>query len=198
MSPYFIVSPDSTFSFYHQYNLETGWDYTYVEIENGSGWWQTLDEYNGLQSTWIQEIFSLAEYSGQTVRLRFRLVSDYSVYTEGWYVDDVLVPMLGVQELDTPQDLQHISLSVTPNPFANLTTISFSIAHVTDNIELNIFDAAGRVVKSFHPVSSIENQESTISWQGDDNAGRKLPCGVYFVTMKSYDNKIVEKAILLK
>ena len=208
VSPYFIVSPDSTLSFYHQYNLETGWDYTYVEIENGSGWWQTLDEYNGIQSTWTQETFSLAEHNGQTVRVRFRLVSDYSVYAEGWYVDDVLVPMLGIQELNTPQDLQRISLSVTPNPFANLTTICFSTGYVTGNVELNIYDAAGRIVKSFDPVSptspssagqaSIENQGSAISWQGDDNAGRKLPSGVYFVTLQSSDSKLVEKAVLLK
>jgi hypothetical protein len=198
VSPYFIVSPDSAFSFYHQYDLETGWDYTYAEIENGSGWWQTLDEYNGIQSTWTQESFSLAGYDGQTVRIRFRLVSDYSTYAEGWYIDDVLVPMLGVQEHNTPQNLQSISLNVLPNPFANLTTISFSITHVTDNIKLNIFDAAGRLVRNLY--DAMPNAPCTMQfvWDGADQQNRRLSSGVYFITLQSSDSKLVEKAILLK
>jgi hypothetical protein len=201
VSPYFIVSPDSAFSFYHQYGLELNWDYTYVDIENGSGWWQTLDEYNGTQSTWTQESFSLADYNGQTVRVRFRLVSDYSTYAEGWYIDDVLVPMLSVQELNTPQDVNVVSLHAYPNPFSKITNIRYTIqdpGYTTQNPLLNIYDATGRLVKSFNLGSGIENQVSAISWYGDDNAGRKLPGGVYFVTLQNADQKLVEKIILLK
>jgi len=201
VSPYFVASPDSAFSFYHQYNLEVDWDYTYVEIDNGSGWWHTLDEYNGAQSTWTQESFSLSDYNGQTVRLRFRLISDYSTYAEGWYIDDILVPMLGIQELNTPQDLKTISLHAYPNPFTNITQIRYSILDAGYSIQkptLKIYDASGRLVKSFKPESSIQNQESSVVWDGRDDQNRKLGSGVYFITLQNSDSKIVEKAILLK
>jgi hypothetical protein len=198
VSPYFIVAQDSIFSFYHQYNLETNWDYTYAEFDNGSGWWQTLDEYNGLQSTWTQEAFSLASLHGQTVRVRFRLVSDYSTYAEGWYIDDVWVSMTGINELENPEELKAISLNVSPTLFSKQTTIYFSIGQSAKSIELKIYDATGRLVKSFNPGSSIQNQESALVWNGNDNAGRKLPSGIYFITLQNGDSKFVEKAVLLR
>jgi hypothetical protein len=201
VSTYFVVSPDSALNFYHYYSLEPGWDYSYVEIDDGSGWWYTLDEYNGNQLTWTQSSYALSEYNGQTVRVRFRFVSDYSTYAEGWYIDDVLVPMLGIQELNTPQDLSTISLNVHPNPFQHSTEIRYSIFDTRYSMQkptIRIYDATGRLVKSLNPESRIENQESAISWHGDDNAGRKLPGGVYFVTLTTPDRELVEKAILLR
>jgi len=198
VSPYFIVSQDSILSFYHQYNLETNWDYTYAEIENGSGWWQTLDEYNGLQSTWSQEAFSLASLQGQTVRVRFRLVSDYSTYAEGWYIDDVWVSMTGINDLNTPEELNAISLSVSPTLFSRQTTISFGIEQSAGQIALKIYDAAGRLVKDFSYTIPNAPCAMQISWDGTDQTNRKLPSGVYFISMQDSNSKIVEKAVLLK
>ena len=197
----FVVSPDSALNFYHYYSLEPAWDFSYVEIDDGSGWWHTLDEYNGNQLTWTQVSYALSGYNGQTVRVRFRFVSDYSTYAEGWYIDDVLVPMLGIQELNTPQDLSTISLNIHPNPFRDRAQIRYEIrdtGYEIQDISLRIYDATGRLVKSLNPESRIENQESAISWNGDDNAGRKLPGGVYFVTLETPDRELVEKAILVR
>ncbi|UCD19393.1 MAG: Omp28-related outer membrane protein [candidate division WOR-3 bacterium] len=201
VSPYFIASPESTLHFYHQYDLEVGWDYSYVEIDNGSGWWRTFDEYNGNQATWIGESYPLSEYSGQTVRLRFRFVSDYSAYEEGWYIDDVLVPMLGVQESGTPENLRAISLNVSPNPFAKQTQIRYMIQDARDMTQepkMNIYDATGRLVKSFDLESSSMDRASSVIWDGTDQLDRKLPGGVYFITLQNFDSKIVKKAILVK
>ncbi len=201
VSPYFVVSPESTLNFYHQYNLEQDWDYTYVDIDNGSGWWQTFDEYTGILAAWTQATFPLADFNGQTVRLRFRLVSDYSVYAEGWYIDDVLVPMLGVDELTTAQDLKSTYLQVHPNPFTRLTNIGYMIhdpGFTIDKAALNIYDATGRLVRSFDLASSIVDRESSISWDGRDQSDRILPAGVYFVKLESGEQNLVEKVILLK
>lgn len=201
VSPYFIVSPDSALSFYHQYNLELNWDYTYVEIDNGSGWWQTLDEYTGVQPTWGLASYSLSQYGGLTARLRFRLISDYSVNAEGWYIDDVLVPMLGVEELTIPKDLKTIAFQVYPNPFTHLTNIRYMIhdpGYMIEDPTLSIYDAAGRLVRCFDLESCIVDHESTISWDGTDQADRQLGSGVYFVTLENADQPLVEKVILLK
>ncbi|MEO0184566.1 MAG: T9SS type A sorting domain-containing protein, partial [candidate division WOR-3 bacterium] len=65
-------------------------------------------------------------------------------------------------------------------------------------VSMKIFDVSGRVVKSFNPVSSILNHESCIIWSGDDDAGRKLPAGVYFVKLDGSGFNKVEKVVLLR
>ncbi len=91
ISPYFVVTPDSSLTFYHQYVLEADWDYGYVEVDNGSGWWKTLSVLTGTQSAWTQASYPLNAYNGETIRMRFRFISDGSVTAEGWYVDDILM-----------------------------------------------------------------------------------------------------------
>ncbi|MCK4941785.1 hypothetical protein KAS45_06785, partial [candidate division WOR-3 bacterium] len=64
-------------------------------------------------------------------------------------------------------------LSISPNPFRHQTEIRYEIRDAGYGIRkstLAIYDAAGTLVKSFDPLSSIENQESRISWSGVDDA----------------------------
>ena len=68
-------------------------------------------------------------------------------------------------------------ISVSPNPFMNTTRIRCSI----DDPCVTIYDAAGRMVKSLSPVSSIENRESAVVWDGTDQTGNKLPAGIFFI-----------------
>ncbi len=92
-------------------------------------------------------------------------------------------------------------LHVTPNPFHSNTEIRYSILDTRfsmTNPKLGIYDACGRLVRSFNLESSIENQESAISWHGDDNAGRKLPSGTYFVILKSDEYTETQKLLLVR
>ncbi|MEO0095194.1 MAG: YCF48-related protein [candidate division WOR-3 bacterium] len=70
-------------------------------------------------------------------------------------------------------------LQVYPNPFRN--DIHIRCRMHDSGYMIKIYDVAGRVVKSFNPVSCILNHESSIIWFGDDNLGRELPAGVYFI-----------------
>ncbi|MEO0094270.1 MAG: YCF48-related protein [candidate division WOR-3 bacterium] len=71
------------------------------------------------------------------------------------------------------------SLLVYPNPFRNNLHIRCRI-HDT-GYRIKIYDISGRVVKFFNLESCILNHESSITWFGDDNLGRELPAGVYFI-----------------
>ncbi|MGB3479176.1 MAG: Omp28-related outer membrane protein [bacterium] len=189
ISPYFVVTPDSSLSFYHQYGLEANYDYTYAEIDNNCGWWQTLDEYNGYQSTWTQETYSLSNYSGQTARIRFRFISDQNTVAEGWYIDDVFVPnILGVEE--NKNALQPISLHVLPNPFSHSLNI---ICNSSEASSLNIYDATGRLIRKFDALAI--NKSNQISWDALDQNGNRIPNGIYFIKLQS-DQKTVTKKVL--
>ncbi|MEO0184774.1 MAG: T9SS type A sorting domain-containing protein [candidate division WOR-3 bacterium] len=73
-----------------------------------------------------------------------------------------------------------------------------AIRNPQSEISLNIYDVSGRVVKSFNPESCILNHASGIIWSGDDNTGRKLHSGVYFVRFEIDDFEKVEKVVLLR
>ena len=80
-------------SFWTHHNLESGYDYGYVEVSTDGGTsWTQLTSYNGTQTSWINAQLSLAAYAGEaSVQIRFRLDTDYSVTRDGWYIDDVEV-----------------------------------------------------------------------------------------------------------
>jgi hypothetical protein len=102
--------------------------------------------------------------------------------------------------------LKHESSLITcyPNPFTQSTEIRYSILdteysmkHGNQKTQLKIYDAAGRLMKSFNVGSSIENRESSISWSGIDDANRQLGCGVYFVQLETQDCSITKKIVKL-
>jgi hypothetical protein len=120
---------------------------------------------------------------------------------------DLLDSIMGFFEITTEVeeitklDVKAPLMQLSPNPYRTTTTIRYSILdsrYLTQNPLIKIYDASGRLVKSIDLASSIQNQESTISWHGDDNAGRKLSAGVYFVQLQTDTHTESQKAILIE
>ncbi|MFT4660862.1 MAG: carboxypeptidase T [Patiriisocius sp.] len=102
---------DANLSFYARWDIEDNWDYVQVEVstDNGGNWIpqcgqftnaggdnQAIGEplYDGTQNTWVQEFISLSDYVGQTIQVRFQLVTDGFVTADGFYFDDVEISTL--------------------------------------------------------------------------------------------------------
>ncbi|MFH1278258.1 MAG: FlgD immunoglobulin-like domain containing protein [Candidatus Eisenbacteria bacterium] len=89
-----------------------------------------------------------------------------------------------------------------PNPnvgesprFAGEGSVEYEITRV----ELDIFNVAGRLVKSFPHVHSYEGfHPDPVIWDGRDDSGRDVPPGVYFVRMKAADLKETRKIVRLR
>jgi predicted acyl esterase len=127
-----------------------------------------------------------------------------SVYRSAAMPSHLVLPVYpgipGVTEHKTEQPITNL-LKIYPNPFTHNTQIRFMIhdsRFTIQNPELSIYNAAGRLVKSFNLESWIVDLGSAISWHGDDNAGRKLPSGVYFVKFVSGDYEETEKVLLIR
>ena len=62
--------------------------------------------------------------------------------------------------------------------------------------DVAIYDASGQLVRSYDhkPTSS----SSSITWYLDDNSGRALPAGVYFVQLLTADVTQTAKVTLVK
>jgi len=98
-----------------------------------------------------------------------------------------------------------------PNPFNTTTEIrcrisenrkmengNFSVSQFP--ISLSIYDASGRLVRTFrvyqcqHPRSSVYS----VVWDGKDSVGRKVPSGVYFYQLVIGDFKETKKLLLIR
>jgi len=135
------------------------------------------------------------------------------------YESYAIVTNTGIEEnLKSPALIsgRNPNLEVYPNPFRNVTGIKFQIPNqkvvnsqysvVSNNgvassqksvVSIKIYDATGRLVKSFS-LTTDYCVLATIVWDGTDDLGRRLPSGVYFVRLATDGFKRIEKAILLR
>jgi hypothetical protein len=109
----------------------------------------------------------------------------------------VFYPSTGVSE-ETEYTIKDaaLNLSISPNPFTKLTSVSFSIAQSAKRTELKIYDATGRMIKSFR--LTPDALRSTLYWDGRDDQNRMLGSGVYFVRLISGDCSTTEKILLVR
>ena len=99
---YSLVSPLLDFfevagvalEFSHIYDLESGYDYAYVEIStDGGATWSTTASYNGIQTTsWENVELDISDLDHiANARIRFRIETDSSVTEDGWHIDDIVI-----------------------------------------------------------------------------------------------------------
>jgi hypothetical protein len=117
------------------------------------------------------------------------------------YVDfDPWLQNPGIEEFSASVPVRLV-LQVSPNPFRNFTNIRYTIHNSGYTIQeprLRIFDVSGRLVKNLGQESVIQNQGSVISWYGDDEAGRRVASGVYFVRLSAAESSTTRKVLLVR
>ncbi|MBU8871169.1 MAG: S8 family serine peptidase [Gemmatimonadales bacterium] len=83
-----------------------------------------------------------------------------------------------------------------PNPFNPATTIKFNVVR-EGNVDLAVYDLSGRRVKTLVSGTRSEGEHS-ISWDGTDNSGSRVPSGMFFYRFVSGGETISRKMTLLK
>ncbi len=107
--------------------------------------------------------------------------------------------LTGIETNDVTQiQRESPAIACYPNPFTHSTAIRYSIKTANQVTELKIYDAAGKVVKSLHPASSIQDQVSAVYWDGTDGFGRKLPSGIYFAELETDNGVVTDKIVKLE
>jgi len=86
--PYFVEEDDSL-TFWIWYDIETEWDYGYVEVSTDGREFDLLGLYTGASSGWERQAFSLEDYVRESIVIRFRYTTDSYTLEEGMYVDDI-------------------------------------------------------------------------------------------------------------
>lgn len=105
-------------SFWTKYDIETNWDYMYLEVTTNGTNWSNLATFTGVQSTWQKKTYSLNNYiSNPYVVLRFRFYSDGYVVKDGMYIDDFEINVTGgynTQLVEIPLGWSGISSYILP------------------------------------------------------------------------------------
>lgn len=83
-----------------------------------------------------------------------------------------------------------------PNPLVNATTIRYGLPQASD-VRLSVIDVTGRQVRTL-VAGTLPAGRYTMTWDGKDNAGRRLANGVYYVRMKTGEYRIQHKLVLVR
>jgi len=134
-------------------------------------------------------------------------ISTCSTTPRYYMVDGVVNPRIdtlltGINEYETevlPTTTEYLVLKNSfPNPFSNYTTIEFMLQEKTLIVNLIVIDSKGSMVKTLLKNQSFSPGEHQVEWYGDDDAGQKVPNGIYFYKLISDGEMLVKKAIVVK
>jgi len=87
-------------------------------------------------------------------------------------------------------------LGAFPNPFNPRTEIRFVLERA-QSPAISIYDAAGRLVRRF-PEKQYPAGAGTVIWNGQDDAGRAVASGVYFVQMITDRKQLTQRLALIR
>ncbi len=110
------------------------------------------------------------------------------------------------QVVDIPLSQRSVSLTVYPNPFSNQLTINCQIPNVKyqmnsksqNSNSIRIYDAGGRLVKSFDQLPITQLHNNAIIWSGTDDNGLLVQSGIYFVFAQAGGHTAVQKLTLVR
>jgi hypothetical protein len=100
-------------------------------------------------------------------------------------VDDGLAPVTSLR-LDRP----------SPSPFSGMTTIGYEAPPRSADLNVAVYDASGRVVRTLHDGPAA--QSGRLTWDGCDEAGRRVAAGVYFVRAAFGEEEVARKLVVLR
>jgi len=141
--------------FWHKYELETDFDFGYLEIsvDSGTSWLPVrLATYTGVAG-WQREQVDLTSFQGQAnVKIRFRLVTDKTVVWDGWYIDDVSVA-------EPPNPVATLEVR---NPTATTLELVWAASLATDFASYKIYRSTSPGVSTGSAlIATIANQATT-------------------------------------
>ncbi len=154
----------ASISYYAKWEIESGWDYVQFEIStNGGASWEpqcgnythagnsnqdpNKPLYDGFQTSWVKEEIDLSDYLGQTIMVRFQIVSDGGVTEDGFYFDDFKVNVVygttGISELSENGVFMSQNM---PNPVKHATIINYVLPQKIDKANFVVRNEVGQIV----------------------------------------------------
>lgn len=119
---------------------------------------------------------------------------DYSLYSRQatFTVNSSVTALEEVSELPTEFDVSQNY----PNPFNPSTTIKFSLP-AAEKVSVKVFDLLGREIITLLN-GQLEAGNHSVDWNGENQYGTTCSTGIYFYRVKSGNDVVTKKMILMK
>ena len=135
--------------------------------------------YDGVQNTWVEEEVDMTEFLGDSIQLRFQLVSDNFVTGDGFYFDDFKLYINGSMDsvINNVSDVngQVQYAAIIPNPAQDAIRIDINQPWTG---QIQILNALGQEVMR----SSLNTKAQQVNLDVSH-----LPSGTYYVHLLSAD-----------
>lgn len=134
---------------------------------------------------WASLSFDLVEATG--IRITFTTPTDFlNHYKLHEFQVHYLDPAAIIADPENQPELVTTGLlSAAPNPFNPSTTISLAIKDA-GQVSVDVFDIRGRCVRSLLDEFCEPTAKMEVSWNGRNDAGKRVASGAYFVKVRSY------------
>lgn len=186
-SPQITISKDCFLKFYWldqdiDVTKVAGKDTTYCEISEDDLNWTIIGFLSDEEFIPQYQEFShdLKKYEGKTIRLRFRDVTDESLYSQGVSLDAVRIvrgaPQVDISEKIIPEKL---IVSAYPNPFNPVINLKLLLTDA-DDISFKIYNINGELVSIIADNKKLKKGLHSFKFNGGN-----LASGNYFYQLKS-------------
>ncbi|MBK9983499.1 MAG: immune inhibitor A [Saprospiraceae bacterium] len=162
--------------FWARWDIEDEYDYVVFQVSTDGQNWQNLcgersklgsifqlyeqPLYDGKQLQWVLETTDLDAYLGQTIQLRFLLVTDGFGFKDGLYFDDFKVTTIN-EGTTTTTDVDESAFSVYPNPADN--SFNIQIPQLTKPA-ISVYNTLGREVYTAGSITGNTQRVTTTGW----------------------------------
>jgi len=85
-------------------------------------------------------------------------------------------------------------LRLAPNPFSSAVRLDFLVPSDSEAFTLQIFDVAGRLLRSWSR-GDVTVGENSVTWDGRDDRGQRIRSGIYFVRYRNGDTLVTKKIV---
>ena len=156
-------------------------------------WILIADTLNTGSVEWI--VPALLWHEGQ-IRVLFKDADDESLAFDIGGVFSISFPDTASVPAKEELPAEFALMPPYPNPFTGGVTIEFGLPSASF-VEVAVYDARGRLVRKILS-DAMPPGYRVVSWDGDNNLGRKAGAGVYFIVVDAGGERLTRKIELLR
>ncbi len=170
---------------------------------DGGNTWLDLVKISGMdKNAWnyYKTYFSESQipFTNQ-MRFRFQIADFNASLTEG-AVDDVLIQYTNCTTDEAPEGTTAPAAFTVepsqPNPVRSSAVLRFALP-AAGPVSVELFDAAGRMVRNLSPGSLAAGVHS-VQWDGRDDAGHTAASGMYYYRVRANGQEVTRKLMVVR
>jgi len=183
-------------------SVEEGlYDHATLKV-NGTTLWTNQTNGFTMDTAWEPMLYDISAIADNNplVQIRFELTTDLGLMFGGWAFDDVRLFVPTQPSADIASDAanlpRELALQTFPNPANPVTNLRLALP-MSGRPDVRIVDAAGRCVRTLQ-AGELGAGVHRLAWNGCDDAGKRVPGGIYFVKAALGGHEVVSRLVMLR